>query len=179
MGDEGNNNHERNLGPTQFLVENADLLPSGKALDVAMGAGRNAVYLAGMGFQVEGVDISPETVKAALELAQKSGVDLGTRVADLERHYHIEKDVYDVIICFNYLQRSLIRQIKDGLRTGGMIVYETFIVDQVQFGKPKNPDYLLKHNELLNMFRDFRCLRYREGIVENRKAVAGIIAEKI
>jgi len=46
-----------------------------------------------------------------------------------------------VIICFNYLQRSLIPQIKDGLRKGGMAVYETFIVDQVQFGKPKNADY--------------------------------------
>ena len=83
-----------------------------------------------------------------------------------------------MIICFNYLQRSLIPQIKDGLRKGGMVVYETFIVDQAQFGKPKNPDYLLRHNELLNMFRDFRCLRYREGIVESRRAIVSIIAEK-
>ena len=179
MGDEGNDYHESSLKPTQFLVENAEFLPKGRVLDVAMGMGQNAVYLAGMGFQVEGVDISPEAVKGALDLAQKSGVDLGARVADLERRYHIDKDVYDVIICFNYLQRSLIPQIKDGLRTGGMIVYETFIVDHVQFGKPKNPDYLLKHNELLDMFRDFRCLRYREGIVGNRKAIAGIIAEKV
>lgn len=99
-------------------------------------------------------------------------------MADLENNYHIEKGAYEVIICFNYLQRSLIPQIKDGLRKGGMVVYETFIVDQVRFGKPKNPDYLLRHNELLDMFRDFRCLSYREGIVEGRKAVASIIAEK-
>ena len=59
------------------------------------------------------------------------------------------------------------------------MVYETFIVDQTQFGKPRNTEYLLKHNELLNMFRNFRCLYYREGIVESRKAVASIIAEKI
>ena len=84
-----------------------------------------------------------------------------------------------MIVCFNYLQHSLIPQIKDGLRKGGIIVYETFIVDQAQFGKPKNPDYLLKQNELLNLFRDFHCLRYREGIIENRKAIAGIVAEKI
>ena len=69
-------------------------------------------------------------------------------------------------------------QIKDGLRHGGMVVYETFIVDQAQFGKPKNPDYLLKHNEMLEIFRDFRCLRYREGIIDNKKAVASIIAQK-
>ena len=84
-----------------------------------------------------------------------------------------------VIICFNYLQRSLIPYIKEGLRIGGMVVYETFIIDQASFRKPKNPDYLLKHNELLDMFREFRCLRYREGLVKEGKAIAGIIAEKI
>ncbi|MDY6971343.1 MAG: methyltransferase domain-containing protein [Thermodesulfobacteriota bacterium] len=178
MGVEVYDKHEGNLEPSQFLAENIELLPKGRVLDVAMGIGRNAIHLASMGFQVEGVDISPEAVKAALELARKSGVNLDARVADLESHYLIDRDVYDVIICFNYLQRSLIQQIKDGLRSGGMIVYETFIVDQAQFGKPKNPDYLLKHNELLDMFRDFRCLRYREGIIDNRKAIAGIIAEK-
>jgi hypothetical protein len=60
-----------------------------------------------------------------------------------------------------------------------MIVYETFIADQARFGKPKNPEYLLEHNELLNMFRDFRCLRYREGVVRGPKAIAGIIAQKV
>jgi len=70
-------------------------------------------------------------------------------------------------------------QIKDGLRKDGMVVYGTFIVDQAHFRKPKNPDYLLEHNELLDMFRDFRCLRYREGIVENRVALASIIAKKV
>jgi len=169
---------ERGFEPAQFLVDNVELLPKGRVLDVAMGAGHNAIYLAKMGFEVEGVDISPEAVGSALERARTSGVSLRAQVADLEKNYHIEKGAYEVIICFNYLQRSLIPQIKDGLRKGGVVVYETFIVDQVRFGKPKNPDYLLRHNELLNVFRDFRCLRYREGVVEGRKAVAGIIAEK-
>ncbi len=170
--------HERGFEPAQLLVDNIELLPKGRALDVAMGAGQNAIYLAKMGFEVEGVDISPEAVSSALEVARKSGVNIRAQVADLENNYDMEKGAYEVIICFNYLQRSLIPQIKDGLHKGGMVVYETFIVDQAQFGKPKNPDYLLRHNELLNMFRDFRCLRYREGIVEGRKAVASIIAEK-
>jgi len=169
---------ERGLEPARFLADNIELLPKGRALDVALGAGQNAIYLAKMGFEVEGVDISPEAVSSALELARKSGLTIRAQVADLENNYNIEKGAYEVIICFNYLQRSLIPQIKDGLRKGGMVVYETFIVDQAQFGKPKNPDYLLRHNELLNMFRDFRCLCYREGIVEGRKAVASIIAEK-
>ena len=168
-----------NPQPAQFLVDNIALLPRGRALDVAMGAGRNTIYLAKMGFEVEGVDISPEAVNDALESARNAGVTIRTQVAALDGNYYIEKDTYQVIICFNYLQRSLIPQLKDGLRRGGMVVYETFIVDQAQFGKPRNPNYLLKHNELLNMFRDFRCLRYREGIVEGRKAIASIIAEKV
>ena len=171
--------NEISLQPARFLVENIELLPKGRVFDVAMGHGRNAIYLAKMGFEIEGVDISTEAVNMAQELARKSGVNLKARLADLESNYRIRKNSYDVIICFNYLYRHLITQIKNGLRTGGMVVYETFIVDQARFGKPKNPDHLLKHNELLDLFRDFRCLRYREGIFESRKAIASIIAQKL
>jgi tellurite methyltransferase len=170
--------YENNIEPAQFLVENVELLPKGRVLDVAMGNGRNLLYLAKLGFNVEGIDISKEAVCTALGLAQKADVNINAKVVDLEK-YSIGKDTYEVIICFNYLQRSLIPQIKHGLVKGGIVVYETFIVDQAQFGKPKNPDYLLKHNELLNMFSDFRCLRYQEGIFEGPRAIASIIAQKI
>ncbi len=168
-----------NPQPAQFLVDNIALLPRGRALDVAMGAGRNAVYLAEMGFEVEGVDISPEAVSKALELAQKTGVTIRVEVADLEAEYCTKRGTYDAVICFYYLQRSLISRIKDGLKKGGIVVYETYIIDQAQWGKPKSLGHLLKRNELLHLFRDFRCLRYREGIIEDRKAIASIIAEKV
>jgi tellurite methyltransferase len=166
-----------NKGPSSFLVENLNLLPVGIALDVAMGNGRNAVFLAKHGFSVEGVDISAGAVEDAIEAAKKERVVIKTEIADLEGGYSIKESRYDVIICFNYLQRSLIPGIKAGIKPGGMIVYETFTVDQVQFGRPKNPDYLLHYNELLEMFRDFRCLRYREGIFSG-KAVASLVASK-
>jgi 2-polyprenyl-3-methyl-5-hydroxy-6-metoxy-1,4-benzoquinol methylase len=135
--------------------------------------------LAKKGFDVEGLDISPEAVDAALQNAATQGLGLEATVVDLEGDYQIQKDAYDVIVCFNYLQRTLIPQIKKGIRTGGMVVYETYMVDQARFGKPRNPDHLLKYNELLDMFREFRCLRYHEGIFEDRKAVAAIIAQKV
>jgi tellurite methyltransferase len=139
-------NHE-NIETSEFLVENVSLLPPGKALDVAMGSGRNAIYLAQMGYEVTGVDISQESVNMALQAAARLGVSLLAQVADLEKGYSITRDDYDVIICFNYLQRSLIPQIKAGIKTGGMIVYETYIIDQAHlFGKPRNQDYLLQHN---------------------------------
>lgn len=170
--------HKLPLDPAPFLVENLDLLPKGRVLDVAMGNGRNAIFLAQNGFQVEGIDISREAVGMALKCAQESCVEISAGIADLEDDFKIAGEPYDVIICFNYLHRPLIPALKNGLRGDGMIVYETYIVDQARFGKPRNPAHLLGHNELLDLFREFRCLRYHEGTVENRKAVAGIIAQK-
>jgi len=71
--------------PAQFLTENIDLLPRGHALDVAMGTGRNAIYLAKMGFEVEGVDTSYQAIEEALARAREVGVSIKTRVEDLER----------------------------------------------------------------------------------------------
>ena len=171
--------HENTFEPAKFLRDNIMLLPKGRALDVAMGNGQNAVFLAKMGFAVEGVDISPEAVSNALEEARRAEVTIKAEVADLEGEYVIKKGAYDVIICFRYLQRSLIPQIRNGLKKGGMVVYETFTVEQARFGKPRNPDYLLKHNELLDMFRGFQCIHYWEGILEDRAALARIIAKKV
>ncbi len=135
--------------------------------------------LAQNGYDVVGVDNSKEAIDSALKLAREKQVSITTHLIDLEKDFFIKEETYDVIICFNYLQRSLIPYIKNGLRPDGVIVYETYIVDQAQFGKPKNPDHLLRHNELLDYFRDFRCLRYHEGIMEKERAAAGIIAQKI
>src|SRR3972149_2081218 len=106
-----NHIHENDFEPSSFLVENAGLLPKGRVLDVAMGTGRNAVYLARMGYNVKGIDKSPEAVLYAREIAQKAGISIKAEIADLEADYTIEKSAYDAIICFNYLQRSLIPQI--------------------------------------------------------------------
>lgn len=165
--------------PARFLVENVNLLPKGRVLDVAMGDGRNAIYLASLGFVAEGVDISPENIDKAQSSAGEKGVDIKAHVVDLEKDPYIQPGRYDVIICFRYLQRTLIPYIKNGLKEGGVIVYETYTIDQLQFGKPKNPDFLLGHNELLNLFRDFYCIRYHEGIIYDKKAMAGIIARKV
>ncbi len=164
--------------PSSFLMDHVDLLPKGRVLDVATGRGRNAVYLARRGFDVEGVDISSEALAAASALAKSRGVSLSLRKMDLESHISLPEDIFDVVICFNYLHRPLIPQLKKALRSGGVVVYETYIVDQARFGRPKNPKHLLDHNELLKLFYDFRCIRYREGILECRKAIAGYIGIK-
>lgn len=171
--------HTHSSNPSEFLIENIHLLPKGRALDIAMGGGRNSVYLAQQGFQVEGVDNSDEAISLANTLAKEKGVSIAVRLIDLETEPFIQAQAYDCIICFNYLQRSLFPFIRKGVRQGGIILYETYIVDQAQFGRPKSPDHLLNHNELLTLFSGFRVLRYREGILGEEKAVAGIVAQKI
>lgn len=170
--------HGDDGAPATFLQENIALLPVGHALDVAMGRGRNAIYLARNGFHVTGIDRDAASVAAAIAAARAAGVTIEAKVADLEGGYRIKEAAYDVIICFNYLQRALIPAIKAGLRPGGMVVYETFTIDQRQFDGPHNPDYLLKRNELLELFRDLYCRRYREGIIAGRKATAAIVAQQ-
>lgn len=165
--------------PVEFLRENIDILPTGKVLDIAMGEGRNAVFLAKNGFDVDGCDISEIAVKKAQELAKENNVKIHAFVADLET-YKLPQDTYDVIVCFYYLQRSLIPQIKQALKPGGMIIYETYTIENWERGLegPKNKDYLLKPNELLNFFRDFKIIYYRELVLDNKKAVASLIAKR-
>jgi len=166
--------------PVEFLRENIDLLPRGKALDIAMGEGRNAVFLAKNGFSVDGCDISEVAIKKAMDLATENNVKIHAFVADLET-YKLPKDTYDVIACFYYLQRDIVSQMKDALKSGGMIIYETYTIENWERGLegPKNKDYLLKPNELLDLFKDFKIIYYRELVLNNKKAVASLIAKKL
>ena len=97
--------HGRRQKLSAFLVENIDRLPKGAPPDLAMGGGRNAVYLSKIGYETEGIDISREAVDSALELARKAGIQLTAHIKDLEGNVHFDKASYDVIICFNYLYR--------------------------------------------------------------------------
>ena len=165
--------------PVEFLGEHIDLLPRGKALDIAMGEGRNAVFLAKNGFTVDGCDISEIAIKKALDLAKENNVKVRAFVADLET-YKLPQNTYDVIVCFYYLQRDLVPQMKEALKPGGMIIYETYTIENGErgFEGPKNKDYLLKPNELLDLFKDFKIIYYRELVLNNKKAIASLIAKK-
>jgi tellurite methyltransferase len=168
--------------PNPFLKKHIYLLPKGKALDMATGEGRNAVFLAQHGFEVDAVDISEKGLKKARKLAREKGVKVNAFLVDLD-HYRIEKERYDLIVNFYFLKRRLIPRIKKGLKKGGRVIFETYLLEHRKLGTggPKQPKYFLKPNELLRFFKDFRILFYREGIFREggkRKAVASLIAEK-
>ena len=168
--------------PAALLVENLSLLPKGgKALDIAMGTGRNALYLASLGFRVTGVDVSAVAVDKCREKAERLGLPIEALVADLERS-PLPSNEYDLIVNFYYLQRSLTAQIVAALRTGGVLVFESFTIDQLQFGwGPKSPDHLLRPGELREMFAEMEPLLYHEGVVQGDrgpKAVASLMGRK-
>lgn len=165
-----------------FLKRQIHLLPKGRALDIAAGEGRNTVFLAQHGLEVDAVDISETGLRKARKWAKEKGVKIHTILTDLNT-YQIEEERYDLIANFYFLNRHLLPKMKKGLKIGGRIIFETYILEQRELGTggPKHPRYFLKHNELLKLFHGFRVLFYREGIFKEggrRKAVASLIAEK-
>ena len=104
--------------PAAFLKDHIKLLPVGRALDIAMSEGRNSVYLAKMGFKVTGVDYSEVALAKARRLAHDNHVTIKAVNADLN-DYSIKPDSYDVIVNIDFLLRSLIPEIRKGVRRGG------------------------------------------------------------
>jgi SAM-dependent methyltransferase len=170
-------------GPAAFLVENIGLLPPrGKALDVAMGTGRNALFLASRGYEVTGIDISPVAIERCRAEAQRQGLRLEAICADLKT-YTLPSETYDVVVNFYYLQRDLCSRLADALRLGGVLIFQTFAVEQRRFGwGPTEDEFLLKPGELRTLFPQLEELVYREGIEEEdergTKAVASLVARK-
>ena len=164
----------------EILLSDSWPIPRGRALDIATGKGRNAIFLAEHGFDVVAIDVSPVALDEARQRAAGKSLSISWQQADLER-IELPEATYDLVVDFNYLQRSLIPQIKAALKPGGHVIFETYLTGQEILGHPKNPAYLLRHNELLELFRDFRVLCYREGKFsagEETAFRAGILAEK-
>jgi len=181
---EANHNHSH-TEPATLLRAYADLfikepLP-GPVLDLACGNGRNGIYLATLGVSVDLCDISEEALSRARNLARGQGVSPRFLVLDLEKEGSapLEADSYGGILVFRYLHRPLIPAIKNAIRSQGILIYETFTVDQVRYGKPTQPDFLLQHGELRRWFDDWEILHDFEGIQPNpERAVAQLVCRK-
>ena len=150
--------------PAEVLKSFLDVIPVGHALDLAMGEGRNAIFLAKRGFSVEGVDISEVALRRARKFARDNQVQIETINADLNS-YAIRPNAYEVILNIDYLQRSLVPQIKRGLKSGGVVIFENLTIDQLD--NPNSAgirrDILLQRGELKELFKDFRILSYNES----------------
>jgi 2-polyprenyl-3-methyl-5-hydroxy-6-metoxy-1,4-benzoquinol methylase len=142
--------------PSQFLIRIASALKPGAALDVAMGQGRNALYLAGKGWDVTGYDLSTQGLQLADAAARKAGIPLKTVRASHDE-FDYGKERWDLVVetyAFTNLEDAAYRRrVVDSLKKGGVLLIEGF-------GGPKSP--------LLEAFKDLRVLYYedREDIAD-------------
>jgi SAM-dependent methyltransferase len=169
--------------PSAWLVEHRELLAGGgRALDVACGDGRNALFLARLGFEVDAIDVSDVAIDALRVAAVDRALPIQPRVVDLE-HGPLPQDEYDAVVSFNYLQRDLFGQLERALRPGGLLLFQTFgraAIDEL--GEGFNPAYVLDCNELLRAFPGLHVVHYREGGAECSiagRGVAGIVAQRV
>ena len=150
-------------------------------LDLACGDGRNGIFLAGKGFEVSCWDVSEKALERAGWLARASEVKVKIRQVDLEQDgvAPLTQNHYGAILVFRYLHRPLIPSIKNALKDKGLLFYETFTMAQSRYGKPHNPDHLLKPGELLGWFGRWHVFHYFEGLKQDpTRAMAQIICQK-
>jgi len=179
--------------PASIVRELLPFLPAGQALDIACGTGRHSLLLAARGQPVTAVDLSSVALDileararsmhapvrrsaSLLETGRRLHRGLELTQADLERTQLPERR-YDLILCIQYLQRSLFSQMASALRPDGVLVFETYTSAQLEFAEgPRNPAYLLETGELREVFPELCVLFYRE--LRAGQGIASMIAKK-
>lgn len=159
--------HPLSGAPSPWVVRFSACLPAGGAiLDLACGAGRHALWLAARGFRVDAADRDRAALRALAGAAGVVPVE-----ADLEDGpWPFEPEKYDVVVVTNYLFRPRLRALRECLRPGGVLLYETFMHGNERFGKPANPDFLLREGELLELVRDgFSVIAFEQGEIARPK----------
>jgi SAM-dependent methyltransferase len=135
--------------------------PRGRVLDVACGNGRHLRYLRGRGYRVLGVD------RDASALAELQGLDgVEVVVADIESGpWPLLGGAFDAVVVTNYLHRPLFPKLIEALARGGVLIYETFAEGNERYGRPTNPDFLLRRNELLERFGSLSVIAFEQGVI--------------
>jgi SAM-dependent methyltransferase len=169
------NSHIALEQPSPWVARFAPLIEPGEVLDLACGAGRHARFLAARGHSVVAVD------RDAASLAHAAGTgitivqcDLEDEQADKSAGWPFRSARFRGIVVTNYLHRALFEPILTSLAPGGILIYETFAAGNERFGKPSNPDFLLKRGELLDMARRasserFQVVAFEEGYLSTPK----------
>ena len=155
------------LLPSAWVQRCSDLLkPCSTILDLACGSGRHTHYLAGKGHHVTALDKNPEALWKI-----SSSIGIRPYEFDLESGpWPFSERKFDAIVVTNYLYRPILQNIVDALSPSGILIYETFMSGNEQFGRPSNPDFLLMPNELINLVHEkLQVLLYEAGRVNDPK----------
>ncbi|MGB9381078.1 class I SAM-dependent methyltransferase [Candidatus Binatus sp.] len=147
-----------------FLLAMLPRMPRGVALDVAAGRGRNSLALARAGITVVAVDYSAEAMRILAATARAEQLAVWPVVANLD-NFHLKDKSFDAIVNINFLDRALFPNFARALRPGGVLIADTFLIDQAAIGHPRDPRFLLAHGELRALAGGLEVEEYREGPV--------------
>jgi SAM-dependent methyltransferase len=164
--------------PSPLLVATASTLPPGNVLDLASGAGRNALWLAENRWEVTAVDGSAAAIEILRRRAAERHLALTTCVANLEKHeYVIAPAAWDLIVMCYYLQRDLFEPAKKGLVPGGVLIAIVHITEPGE----EPTGHRLRPGELVGYFHGWEILHYAEGAPNDpvhKRACAEIVARR-
>ncbi|GAA4346209.1 hypothetical protein GCM10023185_00460 [Hymenobacter saemangeumensis] len=155
-----------NAAPNALLVEAVAGLPAGSALDINMGEGRNALYLAQQGWQVTGVDIADQALAFARQRAQELGVSISTHAQDLQT-FDWGRGQWDLLVLCYADEQDHARQVAAALRPGGLVVFENFHRDVNQaWGEKLGREIGFTSSELRDRYvqAGFEIVRYEEPV---------------
>ncbi|MCB1687064.1 MAG: class I SAM-dependent methyltransferase [Halioglobus sp.] len=175
---------------SQYMQQLARACRTAPALDLACGTGRNGLHLLASDIPVVFADRDNEKLEHIRQHLDTLSPDRQRQLASLWQvdleipgSHPLDGRTFGAIMVFRYLHRPLLDAIKNAVIPGGLVVYETFTEEQAAIGRPRNPDFLLRHAELKDCFSEWNILHYFEGIEHDpdsgqRRAIAQVVAEK-
>jgi len=173
---------DRKGNPVTLLEDWLPDLSVGRALDVACGAGRNTIYMAQAGFDVDAIDISQAGLAKARENSENQGFDINWIEHDLDQPYEFDRE-YDLIVVMWYVNLALITRLCDHLAPGGYLLCEEHLLTEQDVIGPTNPDYRVKPGALREAVSLLEVLLYQESIETNDEGEAvcsaRVVARKV
>src|SRR3990172_1969622 len=174
--------YEPHPNPSALLTEWLDERPPGRALDLACGTGRNALYLAEKGYDVTAIDISPQAIALAKDMAREKGLKINWIIADLD-NYAIQGQYDLIVISFFHVNRNMVSSVINALKKGGILLYENHMLSPSSAEDEAHKHrFHLKPGELGQLFRGLSMIRYEERQVDRESGrpsyLASLVAQK-
>jgi SAM-dependent methyltransferase len=161
--------------PIPELARRIETLPSGRALDVATGTGRNARFLAAEGYEVDAVDVSDEALDRAASAAADEGIEVNWIRADID-DFEFEAGAYDVITVSFFAALDRLPDLKEALAPGGVLVYEHHLRSSDEIDIGPSDRYRYPSNHLLHACLDLTILSYEERTRPDREGRTQAVA---
>jgi len=172
--------YEERAHPTALLADWLDRLPRGRALDVACGAGRNALFLAAAGYAVDAVDISSAGLERGRATAAERRVEVGWRCADLEETPSaLPRGPYDLVVWVRYVNAALWPEIVSRLAPGGHVLVEQHLVTSADVVGPTSGAFRLAPGELVRSAAELDTVYEHEGLIVDPDGRTAALAQLV